>query len=268
VLLGLIAAFWLLVLSPKRAEVSDLDQQVSDARATVSSAQQAAAAGEQAKDAYASNYHQLVVLGKAVPAEEETSSLLVELQSLATSSGISFDSIELSSDAAAQASTEPPAAQTTADPGTGGTAATEGSTAGTAPGTDTLASALPTEATAATLPLGATVGPAGLPVMPYDLHFRGDFFGVADFIRGLDQLVASQRTSTGVDGRLLTIDGFSLGPDPEKGFPTLVANLHVTTYVAPADQGVTAGATSTAPPSTIPTTAGGGAATTTSVTAP
>jgi Tfp pilus assembly protein PilO len=241
--LGLLAAFWFLLLSPKREEVSELDRQVSEAQSALTTAEQTAALGEQAKANYASNYHELVVLGKAVPAEEETSSLLVQLQALASKSGISFDSLALAQAGATEPAT--PAEQTTADPGTGEQPAE--------PSTDsTLSSAPATEAAAATLPLGATVGPAGLPVMPYDLRFRGDFFGVANFIRDLDGLVESQRTSTGVDGRLLTIDGFSLGPDGEDGFSNLVASLHVTTYVAPADQGLTAGATPSAPTEAVP----------------
>ncbi|MGH2951055.1 MAG: hypothetical protein ACRDKX_03320, partial [Solirubrobacterales bacterium] len=104
-----------------------------------------------------------------------------------------------------------------------------------------------TEAAAAVLPIGSTVGPAGLPVMPYDLDFRGSFFDIADFMAGLDGLVRLKGDGVGVDGRLLTVDGFTLSGDQRTGFPFLEADLHVTTYVAPADQGLTAGATPQAP---------------------
>src|SRR5262245_47625226 len=97
-LLGLLAAFWFLILAPKRAEVSDLDTKVTELQGSVATSEQAATTAEQAKDQYASNYHRLVVLGKAVPAEEETSSLLVEVQALAAKSGVSFDSIELATE--------------------------------------------------------------------------------------------------------------------------------------------------------------------------
>ena len=60
------------------------------------------------------------------------------------------------------------------------------------------------------LPLGAAVGSAGLPTMPYDLTFTGDFFDIADFMAGLDAMVKVDGKGIGVDGRLLTIDGFSL----------------------------------------------------------
>jgi Tfp pilus assembly protein PilO len=243
---ALVAAFWLLVLSPKRAEVSDLGAEVSQLQASVSAAEQESTVAEQAKKDYGSNYHRLVVLGKAVPSEEDTSSLLVQVQALAARSGISFDALKLSdtADAAAPATA---AAETTADQSSPAPTDT-----GEAVPAEQAVPAAATEASAATLPLGATVGSAGLPVMPYDLTFSGDFFQVADFVNGLNKLVRTQSSGIGVDGRLLTIDGFSLGPDDQKPLPHLVANLHVTTYVAPGDQAATPGAAATAPTEAVP----------------
>ena len=83
----------------------------------------------------------------------------------------------------------------------------------------------PTEAAASLLPLGATIGPAGLGVMPYTLNFNGDFFQIADFIKGLDSLVKTENAQVAVDGRLITVDGFSLEADPTGGFPTLEATF-------------------------------------------
>jgi Tfp pilus assembly protein PilO len=246
---ALVAAFWLLVLSPKRAEVSDLGAKVSELQASVSAAEQESTTAEQAKQDYPSNYHRLVVLGKAVPSEEDTSSLLVQVQALAARSGISFDALKLSDTSDAEA---PPtaAAETTAD-----SSSTTPPSTGEAVPTEQTAAAPATEATAATLPLGATVGSAGLPVMPYDLTFSGDFFQVADFVNGLNKLVRTQSSGIGVDGRLLTIDGFSLGPDEQKPLPHLVANLHVTTFVAPGDQAASPAAAAAAPTEAVPPTA-------------
>jgi hypothetical protein len=86
-------------------------------------------------------------------------------------------------------------------------------------------------------------------VMPYTLKFTGDFFHVADFIHGLDALVKTANSRVAVDGRLVTIDGFSLGPEQGETFPNLEATFAVTTYLTPASQGITAGATPTAPSS-------------------
>ena len=79
--------------------------------------------------------------------------------------------------------------------------------------------------------------------MPYSLSFTGDFFQVADFIKGIDSLVDTNGTGVAVDGRLVTLDGFALNGDPELGFPHLDATFAVTTYVTPPRQGLTAGAT-------------------------
>ncbi len=78
--------------------------------------------------------------------------------------------------------------------------------------------------------------------MPYTLAFRGDFFEIADFIEGLDSLVDTTNEEALVDGRLITIDGFSLKEDPERRFPELQATFAVTTYLTPPGQGITAGA--------------------------
>ena len=94
--------------------------------------------------------------------------------------------------------------------------------------------------------------------MPYDLGFRGDFFEIADFMAGIDSLVRSDPSapeSIGVDGRLLTVNGFTLEGDAAVGYPMLSAKMSVTAYVAPADQGATAGATSSGPLPSSPTDA-------------
>jgi hypothetical protein len=186
-----------------------------------------------------------VVLGKAVPGEADSSSLLVETDGLAAQAGIDFRTLSLAEGAATEPA--PPAAETTADaPAEGQAEAPDSGTAAPPP-------APATEAAAAGLPIGATVGAGGLPVMPYDLNFRGDFFDIADFLAGLDSLVDVDAGGPGVDGRLVTVDGFALTADPEKGFPRLSADLRVKTYVSPADQGATAGATPAAPAGAVPT---------------
>ena len=234
--LGVLASFWFFVLSPKRAEVSKLDEEITSLQGALSEQEQLAAAAHQAKTGYEENYHRLVVLGKAVPGDEDAATLIEQTQALANRAGLDFRGIKLA-ESSGEAAPPPAATQTTAD------GSAEGASA--PPATPTAAPA--TEAAAATLPIGATVGAAGLPVMPYDLSFRGDFFEIADFMAELDSLVRTDAKGVGVDGRLLTVDGFVFTPDVVDGFPMLNANLHVTTYVAPADQGATAGATAAAP---------------------
>lgn len=234
-IVGLLVAFWFVLLAPKRAELSGLATEVSELETSVADAEQRAALAEQAKTAYTENYHRLVVLGKAVPTDDDAASLLVQTAALAEQAGIHLKKLDLAEGGEVA---PPPAALTTAD------APAEG---GVAPESVSPAAAPATEASAATLPIGATVGSAGLPVLPYDLSFEGDFFDIADFMARLDAQV-QEPGKGGVDGRLMTVDGFALTGDDKKGFPYLDANLHVTTFVTPADQGLTAGATEAAPP--------------------
>lgn len=231
---GLLAAFWFVILSPKREEASVLGDEVTSLETSVEEARARAAAAAVAKDDYEKNYHRMVVLGKAVPGDDDSASLIDQTQALASRAEIDFRSIVLAEGSATP--TPPPAAATTADPPAEGAIAAPAS-----------APAAPTEAAAATVPIGATVGPAGLPVMPYDLNFQGDFFEIADFMAELDSMVRTGVKGVGVDGRLLTVDGFVLSPDLARGFPHLDVNLRVTSFVAPADQGSTAGATPAAP---------------------
>ena len=175
----------------------------------------------------------LVRLGKAVPADSDTPSLLTQVDGISNRAGTQLDGVTLSGDSSgATAATPPPV--TTTDP-----------------------TAAATEATAALLPLGASVGPAGLSVMPYDVDFSGDYFQAAN--GGLDGLVHLQKPKHSADtaefsdprpsGRLVTINSFSLTTETSDATPTtaLQGTLSMTTYLAPADQGLTGGATTTLP---------------------
>ena len=245
-LLALVVAFWLLVISPKREEAAKLDDEVSTLQTEVSELEQAASFAEEARSDFPNDYRRLVTLGKAVPEDDDTPSLFAQLSGISGRAGVTFQSLELSeSGGESTAATTPPETGSTAPPPGEGT---EGGAPASAPAT-------PTESAAATLPIGATVGPAGLPVMPYELEFRGDFFHVADFVRGIDSTVSTEDDRVSVHGRLMTIDGFSLEPDPENGFPSLLAAFAVTTYVTPSTEGLTAGATPAGPappPTAVP----------------
>jgi Tfp pilus assembly protein PilO len=234
---ALVAAFWFLVLGPKRQEASDLQDQVTTLQSDVAQQEAVASTATQAKTDFKSNYRQLVTLGKAVPVDSDTPSLLTQLESLSAKADVDFRSIQLGGNAGAA--------------GGGGAVAP-------APVTPTATVGTATEASASLLPIGATVGSAGLPIMPYQLEFEGDFFDIADFFGEIDGLVDLKGDEVSVNGRLMTINDFTLSPtDDKKG--TLSAALDVTTFLTPADQGVTAGATPTGPlatpvPATTPST--------------
>jgi Tfp pilus assembly protein PilO len=236
VVAALAVAFWILAFSPKQKQADDLSVQIEQQQTSLAEAQGQVAAAKVARSEFANDYRQLVVLGKAVPANDETASLLVEVNRIADRAKVRFESLDLISGGGSAAETAPaaPAASaTTAVP-----------TSSTLP---------PTEAEAALLPLGSAIGSAGLGVMPYSLTFTGSFFQVADFIGGIDSLVDSGETEVGVDGRLITLDGFALVEDDIAGFPDLKATFAVTTYVVPPSQGITAGATATSPATAVST---------------
>ena len=270
--LGIAVAFYLMVLSPKRDEASKLGHQIDDLQSSVSQQEQVANFGEQARRQFPRYYGRLVVLGKAVPEQADTASMLVELSSIGSRTGVDFRSISLSQGASGTGTSSPPptsgnSTATTADPSSAaastGSSSPSGSapstaasgdtstttpstTGGTSASTSTLVPA--TESAAANLPIGATVGPAGLPTLPYDLNFTGGFFDVADFIGGLDGLVEPQGTSQiAANGRLLTVDGFALKILGQGSNPKLTADFAVTSYVAPASEGLTGGASPSGP---------------------
>lgn len=218
-------AFWMMLLSPKREEASKLGEKVEKVESSLAAHEAEVDQALQARDEFPRNYQQLVVLGKAVPADDDTASLIIQINRIAKSAGIGFRNLELEATGEEVASAPP-------------TAESAGTTGG---------SASPTEVAASTLPLGASIGSAGLAVMPYTFTFEGNFFKIADFIKGLDTLVRTENAKVSVNGRLFTINGFSLEPAPDEPFPTLQATFSITTYLTPPSEGVTGGATPTAP---------------------
>ena len=233
VTVALAAGFWILLLGPKRQEASDLGNTVSELKQSLAADRAQVSEAVAARKGFPHDYQKLVVLGKAVPSDDETASLLVSLTHVSGKAGVSFREIELKAGESAAAAPEAaPAAEATPS----------SATPASSP-----APAAPTETAAAALPLGASVGPAGLDVMPYSLKFIGRFSHVADFIEGLDSMVKTANSQVEVDGRLITVNGFSLSSTQALPFPFVQADFSVTTYLTPPGQGATAGATSEAP---------------------
>lgn len=248
-ILGLLACFWFMLLAPKRERASELETKLGNLQEEVAQQEELAVAAEQARGDYEQNYERLVVLGKAAPADGDTPSLLTQLTAMADASHTKFGSLIVGGEEAVAA--PPPATETTTDQNAEAEAGGE-SEEGDASETPPTATppAVPTEAVAATLPLGATVGPAGLGVMPYSLTFEGNFFQVADLLERLDDQIGTGGKGTSVDGRLMTINGFSMASSGASD--QLSVDLSITTYVLPDSQGLTAGATPAAPAPAVP----------------
>jgi Tfp pilus assembly protein PilO len=213
-------AFWITSLSPKREEASKLGESIEREEAALAQDRQALEVAESARKGFSNDYRRMVVLGKAVPGEDEIASLIVQLHAIAKRAHVRFQELALTSSGEGESATPPPA--------------------GSEP-------APPTEVAASLLPLGAEIGPAGLATMPYTLKYTGNFGHIADFIKGLDELVDARNNGVSIDGRLTTINGFALESTTEHPFPRLQATFSLTTFVTPPSQGVTAGASPAGP---------------------
>ena len=236
-MLGVVAAFWFLAISPKRKDASALNAQVTAAQTRLDTANAAAASAAGAKAKYASDYSTVAQLGKSVPVDDDVPSLVYQLQHAASANHIDLRQIKMTGTASAAAPTGASAA----------IASATGST--TTPGTTTA-----TVNTSA-LPPGATVGTAGFPTMPFAFDLTGSFSDMNRFLHAVNNLTQVNSQGILVLGRLLSTDGvvYKAGP---KGFPDIEATMVVTSYLLPTDEGLTGGATAPSGTTASSTTTG------------
>ena len=235
-----VAAFWFLVLSPKREEITTLDGNIATKQAEVAQSQQMLATYEAARSSYKKNYATLARLGKAVPADDDVRSLLVQIEATADGTGVDFEQIELGTSLAGADTAGAPAP----DPST----APEGELAA-APGT-------------------VAVAGGALSAMPFNFEFTGGFFDLSTFFARLEHFVTDNNKRLDATGRLLRIEKVSIAPS-NAGFPDMRATVGAATYVVPPVEPVTGGGSApstaqnatTAPssPGTSTTTATAGA---------
>ena len=241
-LIALAIGFYLLVLSPKQKEAGELQDKIDSLNSEITLAESEISTAESARAAFSKNYADIVKLGTAVPEDDDQATLISDLNEMGANNDLDFQSFQISDDAAAtEAPTTPAPTETSSSTDT----TTETSTTTTASTTTAAA----TETAAATLPIGAAVGPAGLPITPYTLNYTGGFFDMAGLFADLDDRVkvSDDGGNPVAHGRLMTVDGFAMSADPVKGFPSVAAQIAVTTYMVPADQGIAAGATPAGP---------------------
>jgi Tfp pilus assembly protein PilO len=91
--LALLAAVWLLLVSPERKTASKLSSEVSTASAQLASAQGDATSAQAAQRRYSAAYSSVVSLGKAVPASEEVPSLMYQIAQATNARHVQFNSI-------------------------------------------------------------------------------------------------------------------------------------------------------------------------------
>lgn len=224
-LVAAIVAPWLLVIQPKRDQASKLQSQINQVQNQLAGVRMQLAAGNQARQAFATSYSALIRLGEAVPTDDNTPSLIYQLQSAAKSTGVDFQSL-------------------TFNAGQGGASAAS-SNANLALSKKQQAAAASVNSPSA-LPPGATIGPAGFPIEPFTFTFQGNFFHLADFLQRLQKFVVANNQKLSVSGRLMTLNAITLSPNTA-GFPAMTATINATTYLLPSAQGLLNGATPAGP---------------------
>jgi Tfp pilus assembly protein PilO len=278
----LLGAFWFLVLSPKRDEAAKAEKEAAAQEQRRDEAQAQLTQASAAQTDFAADYGEIVRLGKAIPAQVDMPSLLVQLESAAEGTGIRFTKISTGDrvEAPAPAPATPP--DSTADgsepveaggeqaqsgPGTAAEAANtaaatanQRSEAADQSGVDAADTATSTSSGQG-LPIGggataagsgaAATSTAGLETVPLELEFVGDFFNLADFFHDVKRFVRVAGTNVVVGGRLITIESVSYSSD-QTIFPKIKAELTATIYLSPKVEGTTAGATPEGPPATTP----------------
>jgi Tfp pilus assembly protein PilO len=230
--LAILAAGWLLLVSPERKQAAQAQTQVESARQKLQSAQSQVASARSAQASYSSAYASVVRLGKAVPPQQEVPSLMYELEQASNQRAIDFTSIMGSSS------------------GSSGSAASATATA--------------TPAGFSQMPFtfvfkGSFFGLAHL-LSQIDGFARitaANGNGTAGASTAADS--SATPASVQVSGRLLTIQGVNLtlesqgsagsGSSGSSG-GTLSATITATAYVLPASQSLTAGATAAGPAGT------------------
>lgn len=220
-----IAAFWFLALAPKRQEAADLAGQVSKKKTELQTAKTTLAGYEKSKAGYGKNYATVVRLGKAVPEDDDVRSLLVQLDADADGTNVDFRTIQVGGTTVAAPATDPSAA-----------------------------------ATGATPPPGAVaVGSAGFSAMPFTFSFRGTYTNLSQFLSRMEKFVTLRNEQVNVTGRLLRLESIDLQVD-QAGFPRIRAQIGASSYLVPATQGLTAGATPSGPAATTTAATPGGPA--------
>jgi hypothetical protein len=99
--LAVLAAVWLLAVSPERQRATKLATQVSAAQAQLATAESEVASARGAQARYTTEYASVVSLGKAVPPSQEVSSLIYQLDQASNQKQVEFNSITSGSGAGA-----------------------------------------------------------------------------------------------------------------------------------------------------------------------
>jgi hypothetical protein len=92
---GAVYGYWKVDVAPKRAEAAELEKQVAAQEAQLAQTQSLIETYEGARAAYEENYAKVVRLGKAIPSDDDTKSVVVQLDASAKRSDVEFDTLNV-----------------------------------------------------------------------------------------------------------------------------------------------------------------------------
>jgi len=191
--LVLLAALWVLAISPKRGEHAAVPVNVAAQEQRLQSAQTQVASYQAAREQFPRMLAKLHRLDEAVPARAAISSLLRQLQRRANARDSELRLVALK----AEAQTATPDAPSDAAPA--------------APATTAVAD--------------------GLAALPFTFEFTGRYFDLRDILATVRRSVRVRSGSVKVAGRLLTIDGLTFTRTDSKSTQTKVV-VEATAYIA------------------------------------
>jgi Tfp pilus assembly protein PilO len=91
----LVIGSWIVAIQPKRAQAAKLGGQIAAAQSTLDAARAKVLAGKAAKASFGRDYAAIARLGEAVPSDDNMPSLIYQLQSAATATGVDFRVLKL-----------------------------------------------------------------------------------------------------------------------------------------------------------------------------
>jgi hypothetical protein len=191
---ALLAAMWMLALSPKRTENAKVKSDLTTEEQRLSAAQAELASNQNARKQYKGMLAELQRLDKAVPARGDIPGLLRELQKRARAGHSELRLAALKSGGGAAG------------------AAAAGASAGS-------------------LTPGATPRPGGLAALPFSFTYAGKYFDLVHVLAAARKAVTVKSGDVKIDGRLVTIEGVSFArEDPNS--PVIKASVSGTAYIA------------------------------------
>ena len=210
---AVIGGFWFMAFRPRHADIKKIEDQVASAQQVRDTAVQGVAAARAAQRGYSRDRAIVAQLGKAVPTDDDSASLIYQLDTAAGAYHVNFHSLQFGGGSGASGSSAPAAANQSAT---------------------------------AALPPGAVVGSAGLSKLPFSVTFSGNYFGLESFLRRMHAFTTVHGQTISVRGRLMAVDGIVLTPSAA-GFPDIQATLTASAFLAPAAPSAPSPSASTTP---------------------